>query len=321
MSEVINIPGRLHAVDTNGIVVGANEVKDDVQNKTQGTINAETLLGFTTLHNKVYDVDDFPTTNSSKFVKSGGVKAYVDKGSLINLGIVSKSSEAEAIMASNRLTQGAQIFIYTVNGNDKNQSAICFSTSGSSTTWFQVLQLGNSSYWRLVSLDNDVYTPTAWTAINLEGVTVDNGFDSNSTNPLQNKVITNSAAVNIEYNDNTSIIALKNILGTIISSTGLSVATSTKNGLMAKTDKADFDVFKTSYINSIATEAGYDGNVGSDGIRIELKHDNNIITSVFIPNARANPSISYYRDGFMSGQDKATLDNLVSRVTALENNI
>ena len=40
---MINIPGRLHSVATDGQVVGADEVFDDEKGKTQKEINDEIL--------------------------------------------------------------------------------------------------------------------------------------------------------------------------------------------------------------------------------------------------------------------------------------
>ena len=79
-NKIINIPGRLHSVSTEGVVTGANEILDDSLNKTQTQFNQETNARIEALQEgTLIIVSELPTTGvAGKIYRVPGDGSYTD---------------------------------------------------------------------------------------------------------------------------------------------------------------------------------------------------------------------------------------------------
>ena len=79
-NKIINIPGRLHSVSTEGVVTGADEILDDSLNKTQTQFNQETNARIEALQEgTLIIVSELPTTGvAGKIYRVPGDGSYTD---------------------------------------------------------------------------------------------------------------------------------------------------------------------------------------------------------------------------------------------------
>lgn len=82
MSEMINIPGRLHAADSEGIVTGANEVFDDNLGATQEDLNTSTLANLETLQEGLGRKQNILTPGTGITISQDGTISTIIDGSI-----------------------------------------------------------------------------------------------------------------------------------------------------------------------------------------------------------------------------------------------
>lgn len=96
MSEMINIPGRLHDVSVDGVVAGANEIYDDEQGLTQAQIN-EIVLG------------DAINVSLSASKEGANVKLTANCSGNVNI-VIKRGSEVVASGNNVRTVSGTHVF-------------------------------------------------------------------------------------------------------------------------------------------------------------------------------------------------------------------
>lgn len=82
MSEMINIPGRLHAADSEGIVTGTNEVFDDNLGVTQEDLNASTLTNLENLQEGLDRKQNILTPGTGITISQDGTISTIIDGSI-----------------------------------------------------------------------------------------------------------------------------------------------------------------------------------------------------------------------------------------------